>query len=638
MDKEEALTEFLNGLRVAINNSLAYSRQHPFFLKTSQDFKAKIDQALNFLNPIKVSVSTEALFMDGKNWAKVVFSSELARILHQRKIKSIEFCSGATLEELADFLSLLSLQPKEIIRSGGLDGLLKKKEVPHIHVEDLDYSVLLGSGEESAKDIWLYLFKQTMDSRDEKKIIGFTDNFLKGVNSLNAQDVIEDDELRGDLGAFFGHLKNGDREKFLGCYHKFSAMILNSAVQATDDDIGKLKEVFSHFDNNELTDIFSTQLTSGKLNTLNLGLFSRLAGEERAEKIVSGLTNSAEVKAGLKHNPGLLKRIKGLLSGPSEENIPATYRTALIALIKDFSPAGNFVFDYQQLRFNYRMIILDLLSQEETTPEELPLILQKLDDQLDDLEKEKDFNFLKSLLVTLKNNKRRMPIEASDNIEKRISHIVEDCIWEEDIPEGLEDVVDNLDKIFAPADFYLNKIFGERKPNAYGIKLFLKFFPSYLGVFYERLEKEHADFEFLSQIAKIVGQADLPVSLPVLKEIFSFGNELIKIEALRAMRSSKDFDPGFLFPILKGRDTILKKEALAVLLRDEACVQNAIDILLGIRSPWGIENHLILENILVVEELNLRRARDYLVAFGKKRFFWNRKLKNKALEVLESWK
>ena len=118
MNKEEALTEFLNGLRAAINNSLAYSRQHPYFLKTSQDFKVKIDQALNFLDPIKIGASPEALFLEGKPVEKLAFSSELAHTLHLRKIESIEFKPGLSLEELADFLSLLSLQPKEIIRAG----------------------------------------------------------------------------------------------------------------------------------------------------------------------------------------------------------------------------------------------------------------------------------------------------------------------------------------------------------------------------------------------------------------------------------------------------------------------------------------------------------------------------------------
>ena len=117
MDKEEALGDFLKGLRIAINNSLAYSRQHPYFLKNSQDFKEKIEAAFKFLNSIRVDVASETIFLEGKDWQKLAFSSELANILHQRKIKSVEFKPGLTVNEVADFLSLLSLQPKEIIKN-----------------------------------------------------------------------------------------------------------------------------------------------------------------------------------------------------------------------------------------------------------------------------------------------------------------------------------------------------------------------------------------------------------------------------------------------------------------------------------------------------------------------------------------
>jgi len=122
-----------------------------------------------------------------------------------------------------------------------------------------------------------------------------------------------------------------------------------------------------------------------------------------------------------------------------------------------------------------------------------------------------------------------------------------------------------------------------------------------------------------------------------LKEIFFSGNELIKIEVLKAMQESEKFDPDFIFPLLKEKSTILRREALAVLLKDDAAREKAIDMLLGMRSPWGMKNQLLLENILVIEELDVRQARNYLVLFSKKKFFWNRRLRDKALEALESW-
>ena len=56
MDKEEALGDFLKGLRIAINNSLAYSRQHPYFLKSAQDFKVKIENLFSWF-PLKSGLS-----------------------------------------------------------------------------------------------------------------------------------------------------------------------------------------------------------------------------------------------------------------------------------------------------------------------------------------------------------------------------------------------------------------------------------------------------------------------------------------------------------------------------------------------------------------------------------------------------
>ncbi|MFH0858640.1 MAG: hypothetical protein V1842_03770, partial [Candidatus Omnitrophota bacterium] len=225
MDKQEALIEFLKGLRIAINNSQAYSRQHPYFLKSAQDFREKIDSLFNFLNPIKVSISPEALFLDGKCWDKVVFSQELAQSLHQRKIKSVEFSSGLDVNELADFLSFLSLQPKEIIKNGGLSSLLKNANSRHVCVEELDYSGFLGAQGEETKDVWLYLFKEAVEKKDTQKIDEFADNFFSGVKNLSVNSVIDDDNLRKGLGGFLRYLKDNHTDKFSQCAQEFSKLI-----------------------------------------------------------------------------------------------------------------------------------------------------------------------------------------------------------------------------------------------------------------------------------------------------------------------------------------------------------------------------------------------------------------------------
>jgi hypothetical protein len=70
---------------------------------------------------------------------------------------------------------------------------------------------------------------------------------------------------------------------------------------------------------------------------------------------------------------------------------------------------------------------------------------------------------------------------------------------------------------------------------------------------------------------------------------------------------------------------------------DKNLERQAIEILLAIPSPWGSKNKLLLENMAVTEEVGLREARYYLESLAKARFFWNRKLRQKARGILERW-
>ncbi|MFA5177819.1 MAG: hypothetical protein WC440_06735 [Candidatus Omnitrophota bacterium] len=640
MNKEEALTTFLKGLRVAINNALAYSRQHPYFLKSTQEFKEKIDALLVFLDPIKVSATTNSLFLDGKYWDKVFASAELAQILHQRKIKSIEFKSGLAVPELADCLSFLALQPKEILKKGGLSRLLKEMNSQHIRIEELDYSGLLGSQGEATKDVWLYLFNDAVEKHDAGKINEFANNFSEGVKNLSIKKVIEDNKLRENLHELLRYLKDEDKEKFLKCSQDLSGLFLNSGAQINAESIEKLKGVFSELDGNDFADLLLSQVSdTNRLNTLNLQLFSRLAGEEKADKIAFRLADKVKDKTELSNKPVLYKKIKDLLSGPDAQTVSPAYHSALSTLIKDISFKDTLFFDREQLHSNYRAIILNLFTQERNI-EDLRMILEKLDKEWANIIQDKDYQSLKYLLEALKQKSKNgeLPVGSLEDLEKRIGETVENSIWDEVVPEGLALLAEALDKSYATADLYLDKIFRENRLNTHGLKLFLRFFPEKLDIFYEQLRLRRTDLEFLSQAIRILFEINLPVSAAVLKEVFFSGNELIKLEVLKSMGSSGGVDAGFLFPLLGEKSIALRKEALRILRKNDADKKKALELLLGIPSPWGSKNQLILENIKIVEDLWLKEATDYLIAFSRRRFFWNRSLRVKALEVLKKWK
>ena len=98
MNKEEALNDFLKGLHIVLSNASAYPKDHPYFKKSVEDFKQKADTLLAFLNPIRINVAAESLFVDERYWEKAIVYVELARVFHLHKIKYFEIKQGVCLE------------------------------------------------------------------------------------------------------------------------------------------------------------------------------------------------------------------------------------------------------------------------------------------------------------------------------------------------------------------------------------------------------------------------------------------------------------------------------------------------------------------------------------------------------------
>ncbi|PIP19607.1 MAG: hypothetical protein COT38_00830 [Candidatus Omnitrophica bacterium CG08_land_8_20_14_0_20_41_16] len=699
MNKEEALHEFIKGLRIAFNNSLAYPRRHPYFLKSVEEFKVKIAVLFNFLNPIKINITPESLFIDGKYWAKPLIYVELAQILHQRKIKAIELRPGLDTNELVDLLCAVALSPKDVIKNGGLGVILKKAATAHISVEELDYSTLLHEqGKEDPGDIWRYLFKGIIENKDANAINEIADNFSSGLKNINVKDIPFDDKLKQGLIDFLRYLKKNNKDKFSKCSSELFNYLANSKYAAPEEDIQSLKALFKDLDENDFAHILCSQISKkGHVDFLTLDLFLRFSQEADSDKIASILSKNTEVRLALKNNPLLAKTISDLLSNPDSQNISAVYRNTLISLLKNSSTQGNFIFDANELHINYCFVLLNLFNQEKESAR-ASLLLTRLDKEWNFIIKNKDYEYIKYLLDALgdKQKEEANPLDsigkykilsytaedgseglqatlprgnsepkasaigaeplwtrkvmtnppkageefscALDNFKNKISDFIEDNIWDEDFNAGLDHLAGLLEKSHKGSQFYLDKMFQEGKLSVHGVRLFLKFFPAELNHFYAGVEAKRYDLEYSSRIVEMLVGLRTNLSLVILEHIYSFANEIIKGEILKAMRGLPEFDKKFLFVVLKGKQRALKKEALKVLLRDEGARKDAFGILLKLGSPWGSRNKVILENMAIIGELGLKESIEYLIPFTKMKFFWRAPLKNKALNILESWK
>jgi hypothetical protein len=185
---------------------------------------------------------------------------------------------------------------------------------------------------------------------------------------------------------------------------------------------------------------------------------------------------------------------------------------------------------------------------------------------------------------------------------------------------------------------YLGKIFTDGNITPYTVGAFFKFFKEYLFYFNLNLEQNSSDTKMIKKMIISLRMIDSTISLVTLKDIYLQGEKPVKILVLQAMQNLTVYDAKFLLPILKEKDLRLKAEAFVILNNYEDNRENVFKILFSFPSPFGIKNKRLMENIKIIEQKDVREAKQHIIALSKRKNFWNRKLRNRAKRVLEKWK
>jgi hypothetical protein len=83
VDKDEALFDFLKGLRIVLNNASAYPKDHPYFAKSVDDFKQKLDSLLakNDYLGADINALTIHLVSDGDDEGSKMLSGASAGLI-----------------------------------------------------------------------------------------------------------------------------------------------------------------------------------------------------------------------------------------------------------------------------------------------------------------------------------------------------------------------------------------------------------------------------------------------------------------------------------------------------------------------------------------------------------------------------
>jgi len=634
VNKEEILEEFFRSLRVALTNAFSYSKDHPYFIKSVENFKLKLEATLAVLDPLKIGVTSSGLVVDEKNLTRSGFYDELALLLHRRKIKNIDIRSGASLEELVKFLSVISLPQKDIFRNGGINALLGKEQLTHFIIEELDYSVLLhGEGQECA-DIWGYMLKEAAHSNDAAKLDRLADDFGPLINRVNEKDLLDAEGISSEVNEFLACLRDKNKEKFDKCARDVFLWLLRNKKYLNPEKLARLKPIFNGLNKED----FSTFLWEGLLqednfDTLSLQLFSKISGQENQPKIAESFFHKMNETQGLKDNPGAVKKIRNLLSSAESDTLSAVYRNTLESLVKNISFSGKLLFDQKGLKENYRYIVLGMFSTDKNK-DILQTTAAVLEKELAGAFENDDLGFLKDLWGVLVKRKNE-GIDVCTELEEKLSAFIENIVLNSTLPAEKEFLLEMVSFPSQEQSFYLDKIFTAEKVNKQILNLFLRLFQSNLDAFYARVESKLKDIEFVASLIDALGNA--PATLGILEYIYSSANDLIRLEVLEAMRKFKAVDVEFLTLQLRTGSLLLKKSLLSVLILDAQAKDAVLDLLFEITSPWGSKNRLLIENMQIVFDLKFIQAASRIKNLSSRRFFWNSQLRNKAAAILKEW-
>ncbi len=639
MHKEKALEEFFKSLNMCLKNASLYFKEHPAFIKSVRDIKKKVDTILDLVSPLKISFTSKSVFVEEKYFEKDKAFGEIARLFHIRKIQSIEIRKGITIEELITFLTKIFLSPEVIIREGGLSGILKEENIAHLTIQELDYSeLLMGNGEE-VKDIWPYLLQDAVEQIDLQKIIRFADNFERFLQDSNTEKLIENDEIKANINKFFTYLKESHEDKYRKCSKDLLKSVIKTNAISPKIESEDTKMLFKDLSNDDFASVLWEEILKDEsFNPLSFQIFSRLIEEKDQSSVANSFKKEAQQQRSLSRSSHVRQKIKELLTGSPDDIVSKSYQQTLSSILEDISYEGELTYDHNLVQGNYRFMLLNLLSKEKSKERSIYLaeeILAGWESIVD----QRDLEFIKSLVSVLDRKRNDLSYEPIFlKMNKQIAYFVAEFEFNgNEIPSAFENVRNYLKETFVGINTYLDRMFKENKVGPVILQLYFQTYPDSFSLFKRNLIEKSNDIEFLKKITENLSKVDSIESLEALKCIFYFGNDSLKIKVLESLKKLSIQDEGFLFDILNKKGMTLKKEAVLILLRSKDTTRKVIEEFFSIFSPFGIKNKILLENVKITEELELKMARDKLTAISGWKSFWSKKLKGETLKVLEKW-
>jgi len=638
-DKDALIRSFLKSLKVTFKMAAIYSPDHPAFHGVVTELMDKVESLLALISPLSIGFTPHSVFLDDRFWERERTYIDLGQLFHLRKIKSLAIHHGISLAELTRFAARITPQLPQFIKDGGALAMLKKEQFGHIELELLDYSQLLRGEGEEIKDIWPYLMMEAVEENDPQKLDLLAGSFEKVIGKFNTEDLVQNEELQKNFVKFFRYLKDSSEEKHRVCAKDLLKSVLRGKKTTPENKFENLKLLISDLTEDDLASTLWEEIIGNeRFDSLSFGIFSNLISKERHKKISTSLRDLFRIDDPANRKADVEKKLRTLLKGTSTQMISEIYRQTLTSLLTEINFEKKLEFDRHGLEINYRYMLLNLLANEAAGGP-AGKNLERIAEEWERIAEDKDIDYLTCLLEVLKDRSAELGAEpAYDKIRRQLSDLVEDWVLQGDSGAGLDGLVAALKESILEPVVYLDAVFRARTVTPTIMRAYLTFFGSALAQLRARIKQYSSASDLLEKIAGALKPIDMPLSIVVLKDIYAAGDAAVKVRALQAMQGLTEHDERFLFGVLDSRDMKLKAETLVLLAVHPRARHVALSKLLYLQSPYGMRNRKIIRNIRMIEGKNLRDAQPFLETLGKRKEFWNRKVRQEALRVLEKWR
>ena len=425
------IKDFFRSLKVSFKNATIYNMEHPAFIGSVEELQKSIESLFPLLNPIFLSFTPRSLYMDERFWEGEKIYQELGRLFHFRKIKTLEIRRGISYTELMKFVSNITLPLKDFLREGGAQEVIKTEKLRHIHVEELDYSLLLKGEGDEISDIWSYLMEEGLEEQDPEKLYQVTENFEHVIGKFNTEELIVNEELQKTFSKYFKYLKTTGEDQYRKCAKNLVKAVVTNRKITPESKFENLKLLISDLREEDLADsLWEEIIVDDKFDSLSFSIFSKLIEKERHLNISTSLRDLFQAEDPINRRPEVKEKIQNLLSGTSGKFISEIYQQTLKDLLQSIEFGHKLNFDQDHLNRNYRYVLLNLMEQEKQA-EPMLESLEKIHSEWTSITTDVDLTFLQNLLEVLNKHQKNLETsELSKTVSRSLSEFIENKILE----------------------------------------------------------------------------------------------------------------------------------------------------------------------------------------------------------------